>query len=94
MLCCAVISVQGSSAFSHYSGSSPKAASYAGAKKGVIGMDAATTSLVRSVWQNYFSPEHQQQLQQQADQRQQQLGAAGAAASGVVVPQQEVAQVR
>jgi hypothetical protein len=55
-------------------------------------MDAATTSLVRSVWQNYFSPEHQQQLQQQAD-HQQQLGAAGAAAGGVL-QQQEAVQVR
>jgi hypothetical protein len=58
-------------------------------------MDAATTSLVRSVWQNYFSPEHQLQLQQQADQQQQQQQeAAGAAAGGGELAQPEVSQVR
>jgi hypothetical protein len=58
-------------------------------------MEAATTGLVRSVWQNYFSPEHQQQLQQQAEQQQQQLELAGAAAGSDAETQQEqVAQVR
>jgi hypothetical protein len=57
-------------------------------------MEAATTSLVRSIWQNYFSAEHQQQLQQQAEQQQQQQPQeAPAAAADGAVPQQEVTQV-
>ncbi|KAF6259357.1 hypothetical protein COO60DRAFT_1638438 [Scenedesmus sp. NREL 46B-D3] len=90
-----LVAAEGCVASSSYAGSSPSAASYASARKGTIGMAAATTSLVRSVWQDYFSPEHQQQLQPQAGpqlHQQQQLEAVGAAAGGAL-PQQEVAQV-
>jgi hypothetical protein len=51
-------------------------------------MEAATTRLVRNLWQNYFNAEHQQQMQQQ-----QQRVAAGAAVDAAQL-QQDTIQVR